>query len=95
MIVQVAVGFGLTWIVTEDVDVQDPLVMVQLKTLSPMLNPLTDVVAFEGFEIVPLPLTNAHWPVPATAVFPVRVAVVIPQSVWFEPAFAVVGAASI
>ena len=39
--------------------------------------------------IVPAPLTNVHVPVPIVAVFPANVAVV-PQTVWFGPALAVV-----
>ena len=47
-------------------------------------------VSDEGLVIVPAPLINVQVPVPMTAGFPARVAVV-PQTVWLGPALAKVG----
>jgi hypothetical protein len=89
-----AVGAATPVIVTlEDEGGQEPLLMVHWKTFAPTPNPVTPDVGEEGVVIVPVPETRVHKPVPVVGVFPASVAVV-PQTVWFGPAFEVVGAAT-
>ena len=66
--------------------------MVHAKTLLPNPKPVIVVFGKVGFVIVPEPETKVHKPVPTKAVlaFIVVVGEEI-QSVWLEPAFAVVG----
>lgn len=71
---------------------QGALLMVQRKTLSPTVRPVTAEAGPEGLAIVPDPLTLVHIPVPDAGEFPPRVAEV-PQTLWAVPAFAVVGGA--
>ena len=66
--------------------------MVHAKTLFPKPNPVTEVVGKSEFVITPVPETNVQVPVPTAGKFPFIVVVGEEiQSVWFEPAFAVVG----
>jgi hypothetical protein len=62
-------------------ELQVPFVMVHLKTDVPAVNPVITEAGFEGVEIVPLPETFVHSPLPIVAVFPVNVTVVVLQSV--------------
>ena len=55
---------------------QIPLVIVQAKTYTPGIIPVTVDVSLEGVVMVGVfgPLTNAQLPVPVAAVFPANVA---------------------
>ena len=66
--------------------------MVHAKTLFPKANPVIVEFGKVGFVIVPIPETKVQAPVPTVAAlaFIVVVGEEI-QSVWLEPAFAVVG----
>lgn len=69
---------------------QVPLEIVHLKTFIPVPSPVTLDEGFDGVEIVPDPLINVHAPVPEDAVLPLST-VLVPHTVWSEPAFAAVG----
>ena len=85
------VGGATPVMVTVDVEgVQGGLSIVHINTFGPTPSPVTPEVSEEGVVIVPAPLTSVHVPVPTTAVFPAKVAVV-EQTVWFGPAIEVVG----
>src|SRR5438477_6979334 len=80
--------------VTSSVEsVQVPLWIVHRNTLAPYPKLLTPELGLLGVVIVPLPLTKLHVPLPAVAVFPASVAVLVSQKLWFGPALAVVGLA--
>jgi hypothetical protein len=49
---------------------QVPFVIVQRKTFVPTPRPVTGVVGEDGEEIVPVPETSVHVPVPVEGVFP-------------------------
>lgn len=49
---------------------QGGLLIVHAKTLSPIPNPVTDVVGKRELVITPVPETNVHAPVPSTGKFP-------------------------
>jgi hypothetical protein len=66
--------------------------IVQAKTLFPTPNPVIEVVGEREFVIVPDPDTNVQTPVPTAALFAaIKVFGLLIQSVWLEPAFAIVG----
>src|SRR5438477_9632168 len=71
--------------------VQVPLWIVHRNTLAPYPKLLTPELGLLGVVIVPLPLTKLHVPLPAVAVFPASVAVLVSQKLWLGPALAVVG----
>ena len=71
---------GATWLsfvnVTVELDVQDPLVMFQVKTaLVPTGTPDTADVDDDGLEIVTVPLVTVHKPTPIVGVLPANVKV--------------------
>lgn len=85
------VGVALRVIVTSSkLAVQGGLLIVHRNTFAPAPKPETPLPGELGELIDPLPLTKDHWPLPTVAVFPASVALVA-QTVWFEPAFALVG----
>lgn len=88
-----AVGILFTVIATvEDDDVQGALVIVHLKIFVPIARPVTVVPGESEFVIIPVPETNVQAPVPTAGKFPFKVVVgEDTQSVWFDPAFAIVG----
>ena len=66
--------------------------IVHAKTLFPKPNPVTDVVAKSELVITPEPETKVHAPVPDEGKFPFMVVFgLLMQSVWLEPAVAIVG----
>ena len=66
--------------------------IVQAKTFVPKAKAVMFVFGRVGFAIVPEPETKVHKPVPTVAVFAAIVVVGEEiQSVWLEPALAVVG----
>ena len=70
---------------------QPAFVIVHLKEEdAPLINPVTVDDEFVVFVIVPTPLITVQLPLPAVAVFPDKVALVIPQTDWSVPALAVV-----
>ena len=72
--------------------VQGAFEMVQAKIFVPKAKPVIVVLGRVGFVIVPEPETKVHKPVPTVAVFAAIVVVGEEiQSVWLEPALAVVG----
>jgi hypothetical protein len=75
---------------------QELLLIFHLKVYAPAINPDTALFGNNGFAIVtpPGPAVCVHDPVPITGMFPARV-VVVPQTLWSGPAFAVVAAAEI
>ena len=70
--------------------VQVPLVIVQVKVFTPVVNPVTPELGSIGFVTVPVPAVTVHAPVPTVGVFAARVAVGL-QIVWSMPALLVVG----
>ena len=70
--------------------VQGAFVIVHLKVFAPTPNAVIPEVGLPGVVIVPAPLINVQVPVPTVAVLLARVAVVA-QTVWSDPAFAIVG----
>ena len=46
--------------------------MVHLNVFGPLPKPVTVLAGFEGYEIVPVPLTNVQTPFPTIAVSPER-----------------------
>ena len=64
--------------------------MVQVKVLTPVVNPLTPLVGLEGVVTVPVPAVTVHNPVPTVGVFAAKVAVAA-QIVWSVPALDTVG----
>lgn len=90
-----AFGLALEYTVTvtsSDVEpgVQGPLLMVQRKTCTPTVRPVTLVFRTFGFTMVPPPLTWLHTPVAgADAALPFNVTELVgEQMVMSEPAFA-------
>ena len=76
-------------------EAQGGLLIDQVRTVKPGVNPVTVVFLRSGFVIVPDPETFTHIPVPLAGLFPLSVAVAVPvvaQSVWLGPAFETVGA---
>ena len=73
------------------------MLIVQLKTYMPSINPVTLVVGEFTFVNTGVfgPLTLAQVPVPVTGVFPCMIVEVVPHMLRFEPAFEVVGLAQI
>lgn len=68
------------------------MVIVQAKTFVPIPNPVTELVGESEFEITPVPETKVQAPTPTEGKFPFKVVVGEEmQSVWFEPAVAIVG----
>ena len=65
------------------------MLIVQRNTISPFPKLVTLVFGFVGEEMVPVPLTSDHKPIPVVGVLPAKVAVV-EQIVCGAPAFAVV-----
>ena len=66
--------------------------IVQAKTLFPKPNPVIVVVGNNEFVITPVPDTNVQPPVPTAGKFPFMVVDGEEmQSVWLEPAFAILG----
>jgi hypothetical protein len=87
------VGNRSTVTVTSSVEGgQTPFEIVQRKTyVDPADKPVTAVVAEFGLEIVAVPETTLHTPVPTEGVLAESVADVAPHITWSLPAFAVVG----
>lgn len=73
-----------------------PLLDVHLSVYVPNVNPLMVDVGLLTLENVGElgPLTIDHKPVPVVIALPANVVLVASQSVWFEPATAVVGVSS-
>ncbi len=66
--------------------------MVQAKTLFPKPNPVIDDVGDNELVITPVPETKVQAPVPTVAALAFMTVVGEEiQSVWFVPAFAIVG----
>jgi len=81
IVIPVVVG-GVEFVkVMSSVDgVQPPLLIVHLNvTLDPAVTPVTCEVGDDGFEIVALPLTTLHAPVPVVGALPARVNVPLLQ----------------
>ena len=80
-------------IVTLEVeDGQGELEIVHAKTFVPTAKPVMEVVGESEFVMTPVPETSVHAPVPTVAVFAfIEVVGDEIQSVWLEPAFAIVG----
>jgi hypothetical protein len=78
-----------------DVDAaQGGLLIDQVITVIPAVNPVTVVLAKVELVITPGPETFIQAPVPAAGTFPAIVATpLVAQIVWLGPAFAVVGTA--
>lgn len=88
-------GTWSTVIVTFEVDEPQPLEIVHAKTFTPKPILVMLVVSKLIFAIVPLPETTDHEPVPIAALLAAITAFgLLIQSVWFGPAFAVVGKGS-
>ena len=60
--------------------VHTPLLIVHRNTFAPYPNAVTPDVGLPGVEIVPVPLTNVHAPVPTLGGVPANVAVVVSQN---------------
>ena len=76
---------------TVELDMQDPLVMFQVKTaLVPTGTPDTSDVGDDGLEIVAVPLATLQTPRPTNGVFPANVKNPELQFVWAGPAKATV-----
>ena len=90
------VGGALTVILTVDVLIEQvPLLILHCNTaVVPTTKPFTDEVGEERAAMVALPLKTVHVPTPVTGVLAFKVVVVILQRIWFGPALAVVGGAS-
>ena len=53
--------------------VQVPLLIVQVKVFTPVVNPVTPDVGFVGVVTVAVPAVTVHKPVPITGVFAAKV----------------------
>ena len=85
------VGSWSTFIVIASaLGVQVPLVIVQVKVFTPVVNPVTPLVGLEGVVTVAVPAVTVHNPVPTVGVFAAKVAVAA-QMVWSVPALDTVG----
>ena len=85
---------GSTVIVISSVEgAQMPLLIVHLKVFMPTDKPVTPEPGSPGVVTVPEPAITVQLPVPTPGGLPANVAVV-EQTVWSDPAFAVVGASS-
>jgi len=62
----------------ETEEAQGGLLIDQVKTVSPGVNPVTVVFLTNGLVIVPEPETLTHIPVPLTGLFAFSVAVAVP-----------------
>ena len=72
--------------------VQGLLEMVHANTLLPKPKPVMEVVGESEFVMTPVPEISVHAPVPTVAVFAfIEVVGDEIQSVWLDPAFAIVG----
>ena len=67
-----------------------PLLIVQVKVFTPVVNPVTPLVGLVGVVTTPVPAVTVHAPVPTTGVLAASVAVA-EQIVWSAPAAATVG----
>ena len=54
---------------------QVPLLIVQVKVFTPVVNPVTPLVGLAGVVIVAVPAVTVHNPVPTVGVFAAKVAV--------------------
>lgn len=82
----------------ETEDAHGGLLIDQVRTVTPGVNPVTVVFLTSGFVIVPEPETKTQIPVPLVGLFPAKVAVAVPvvaHKVCDGPAFAAEGAALI
>ena len=71
---------------------QGELEMVHWKICVPAVKPVIDVVGESELVMTPVPETSVHAPVPTVAVFAfIEVVGDEIQSVWLDPAFAIVG----
>ncbi len=70
---------------------QGGFAIVHRKTFAPVPRPVIPEVGLLGDVIVPEPLISVHVPVPAAAVLPASVAVLLTQKDWSLPALATVG----
>ena len=70
-----------------------PLVIVHIKIVCPVVNPVTVALDELVGLIVPVPETSDHVPVPIEGLFAIRLVVKAAQIFWFVPASAVVGIA--
>src|SRR6266852_2793376 len=73
---------------------QTPLPIIHSNKFEPTAKPVTPDVGSPGVVTVEAPLMTVHVPVPTVGVLPASVAVVA-QTVWSDPAFAVVGGSSL
>jgi hypothetical protein len=87
------VGRPLVVMVMSEVeDIQGELLIDQVRTVVPAVNPVMVLVAERELVIVPLPETFIHRPVPEVGMFPARVVdPVLTQIVWLGPAFEMEG----
>jgi hypothetical protein len=87
------VGPGFTNMVIVETDgAHGAFVIVHAKTFVPIAKPEIAEVGDNEFEIIPVPETNVHAPVPITGALAVIVAVgTLKQTVWFTPALEAVG----
>ena len=67
-----------------------PLVIVQVKVFTPVVNPVTPELGSSGSVTVAVPAVTVQSPVPTSGVFAAKVAVGL-QIVWSVPALDVVG----
>ena len=85
------VGSWSTFIViASTLGVQVPLLIVQVKVFTPVVNPLTPLVGLAGLVTVAVPAVTVHNPVPTVGVFAAKVDVGL-QIVWSTPALDTVG----
>ena len=69
---------------------QVPLLIVQVKVFTPVVNPVTPLVGLAGVVTVAVPAVTVHIPVPTVGALAASVAVGL-QMVWSAPAAATVG----
>ena len=67
-----------------------PLLIVQVKVFTPVVNPVTPDVGLVGVVTVAVPAVTVHAPVPTVGAFAAKVAFG-EQIVWSAPAAATVG----
>lgn len=65
-------------VILETEEAQGGLLIDQVRTVTPGVNPVTVVFRTSGFVIVPEPETFTHKPVPIATTFPAKVAVAVP-----------------
>ena len=62
-------------VILSELGVQVPLVIVQVKVFTPVVNPVTPEFGSVGLVTVAVPAVTVHAPLPTTGVFAAKVAV--------------------